>query len=197
MLLVFDTETTGMPKSWNASWKLVDNWPRLVQIAWLPFSGTLQPIDPVRIECRLIKPDGYEIPPGATEIHGISHEMAEEHGEQVGEVLAEFCRWLLAADAVIGHNVDFDVNVVCSELARLIRPSYAERLFKTPRIDTMKAGTDVCKIPGFRGYKWPKLNELHRHLFHADADDQHRADGDVLTTAKCFCELRRLGKIPA
>ncbi len=35
MYLLFDTETTGLPKKWNAQASDVDNWPRLVQIAWL------------------------------------------------------------------------------------------------------------------------------------------------------------------
>lgn len=195
MLLVFDTETTGKPTSWNLGWQHTDNWPRLVQLAWLPFSGTLQPCDAGRIEARIVKPDGYEIPPKATAIHGISQEMAAASGEDLGEVLADFCRQLLAADAIVGHNVDFDVNVVCAELARLVRPTYAVALFKKPRLDTMKAGTDVCKLPGVRGYKWPTLNELHRHLFREDAADQHRADGDVMSTARCYCELKRRGVI--
>ena len=34
MYLIFDTETTGLPKNWNAPVTDVDNWPRCVQIAW-------------------------------------------------------------------------------------------------------------------------------------------------------------------
>ena len=34
MYLVFDTETTGLPKNFNAPLSDSDNWPRMVQIAW-------------------------------------------------------------------------------------------------------------------------------------------------------------------
>ena len=34
-LLFFDTETTGLPKSDTASYNDIDNWPRLVQLAWI------------------------------------------------------------------------------------------------------------------------------------------------------------------
>ena len=34
MYLIFDTETTGLPKSWNAPITDTDNWPRCIQIAW-------------------------------------------------------------------------------------------------------------------------------------------------------------------
>ncbi|MCX6741278.1 MAG: hypothetical protein NTY61_02675, partial [Candidatus Parcubacteria bacterium] len=32
--LFFDTETTGLPKNWKAPIEDLDNWPRIVQIAW-------------------------------------------------------------------------------------------------------------------------------------------------------------------
>jgi hypothetical protein len=35
MYLFFDTETTGLPKSWKAPVTDVNNWPRLVQLAFL------------------------------------------------------------------------------------------------------------------------------------------------------------------
>ena len=35
MYLFFDTETTGLPARWNAPVTDVENWPRLVQLAWI------------------------------------------------------------------------------------------------------------------------------------------------------------------
>ena len=34
MYLIFDTETTGLPKKFNVPISDLDNWPRCVQIAW-------------------------------------------------------------------------------------------------------------------------------------------------------------------
>ena len=34
MFLIFDTETTGLPRDYNAALTDLDNWPRMVQIAW-------------------------------------------------------------------------------------------------------------------------------------------------------------------
>jgi len=39
-ILFFDTETTGLPKNWKAPVEQLDNWPRLVQIAWQVYSST-------------------------------------------------------------------------------------------------------------------------------------------------------------
>jgi DNA polymerase III subunit epsilon len=189
MIVIFDTETTGKPKNYKAPYIHVDNWPRLVELAWVRCGNVVPAAEDLRV--RVVRPDGFEIPPAATAIHGISQYRAIEEGLDVADVLGEFCRDLLAAEMIVGHNVMFDVNVVAAELVRLGREPYAKTLDCLPRYDTMLVGTNVCQLPGPYGYKWPKLNELHRHLFGKDAFDQHHAAGDVLTTAKCFCELRR------
>ena len=59
MYLVFDTETTGLPKKWNAPLSDSDNWPRCVQLAWQlhDSKGVL-----ISSHSYLIKPDNYNIP---------------------------------------------------------------------------------------------------------------------------------------
>lgn len=196
MILVFDTETTGKPIDYDASHTDVDNWPRLVQIAWLRAGKELLPDSLRRV--ATIRPEGFEIPPAAAAIHGISTEHALEHGEPIAEVLADFGNALLSADLIVGHNLSFDVPIVAAEMVRLGRRPWAAELVTKPRYDTMLVGTDVCQIPGHRGYKWPKLAELYLHLFRRRPENQHQADGDVLATAECYFELvgRGYGKSP-
>ena len=59
MYLIFDTETTGLPKRFNAPITDIDNWPRCIQIAW-----QLHDADGSLIEHQdfIIKPEGFEIP---------------------------------------------------------------------------------------------------------------------------------------
>ena len=59
MYLIFDTETTGLPKNWNAPVSDIDNWPRCVQIAWQIHDSLGNCIENKDF---LIKPDGYNIP---------------------------------------------------------------------------------------------------------------------------------------
>jgi len=195
MILVCDTETTGKPIDYNAPFSDVDNWPRLVQIAWLRAGQELLPDSLRRV--ATILPEGFEIPPEATAIHGISTEQARQHGEPIAEVLHDFGNVLLAADVIVGHNLCFDVPVVAAELVRLGRRPWAAELVSKRRYDTMLVGTDVCKIPGHRGYKWPKLEELYMHLFRRRPENQHQADGDVLATAECYFEMVGRGFVPA
>ncbi|MBC7525895.1 MAG: 3'-5' exonuclease, partial [Flavobacterium sp.] len=55
--------------------------------------------------------------------------------------------------------------------------------------------TNFCAIPGPYGYKWPKLSELHYKLFQTGFEEAHNAAADIQATAKCFWELKRMGKI--
>ena len=77
MYLVFDTETTGLPKSWNAPVTDTDNWPRCVQIAWQLHDemGNLLEHDNF-----LMRPEGFNIPYDSERIHGISTNLAMEQG---------------------------------------------------------------------------------------------------------------------
>ena len=59
MFLIFDTETTGLPRNYNAPISDLDNWPRMVQIAWQLHddAGALLHHDSI-----IIKPEGIQFP---------------------------------------------------------------------------------------------------------------------------------------
>jgi DNA polymerase-3 subunit epsilon len=63
------------------------------------------------------------------------------------------------------------------------------------KICTMQRTTNFCAINGHYGYKWPKLSELHYKLFNTGFEESHNAAIDINATAKCFWELKKLGKI--
>ena len=87
MYLIFDTETTGLPKNWSAPITDSDNWPRAIQIAWQLHDDMGNCIEH---EDYLIRPDGFDIPFDAERIHGISTELAQRDGLPLGEVLGKF-----------------------------------------------------------------------------------------------------------
>ena len=59
----------------------------------------------------------------------------------------------------------------------------------------MESTINFCAIKGPYGNKWPKLSELYYKLFRTDFKEAHNAIVDISATAKCFWELKRLGKI--
>lgn len=189
MFLIYDTETTGLPRDWNAPLTDSENWPRLVQLAWQLHDAQGKLISRGN---RIVKPEGFTIPYTSAKIHGITTERAEKDGHPLAEVLAEFDKDLAQSTYVMGHNIEFDVNIVGAEYHRLAQP--VEKLTDKPVIDSKNEATDFCAIPGGRGgqFKWPTLTELHQKLFSIGFDEAHDAAYDVDATAKCFFELCRL-----
>ncbi|MDB4170635.1 DNA polymerase III subunit alpha [Polaribacter sp.] len=191
MYLIFDTETTGLPKSWNAPITNTDNWPRCVQIAWQLHDGMGNVIEHNDF---LIKPEGYNIPYDAERIHGISTELATEQGISLAEGLVLFNEALEKTTFIVGQNVNFDLNIMGCEFHRL---GVENKLTSLPVLDTCTEKTALlCQIPGGRGgkFKLPTLTELHRHLFGTGFGDAHNATADVEATTRCFLELIRLRK---
>ena len=193
-ILFFDTETTGTPRNYRAPVSDSDNWPRLVQLAWIMADkdGHI-----LKQKSVIIKPDGFSIPSDASNVHGITTERAMREGKALAEVLKEFATDLSFATQVVGHNIDFDQHIVGAELYRLDMDYDA--LMNKPSVCTMVSSTDFCAIPNpnpyFGGYKWPSLSELHRKLFGRDFSGAHDALADITATKDCFFELKRRGII--
>ena len=87
MFLIFDTETTGLPRNWNAPLTDFENWPRCIQIAWQLHDKNGACISH---EDYIVKPDGYTIPYDSEKIHGISTALAEHDGFTLDKVLEKF-----------------------------------------------------------------------------------------------------------
>ncbi|MEY4791563.1 MAG: hypothetical protein RIT34_370 [Bacteroidota bacterium] len=187
MYLIFDTETTGLPRDFNAPITDTDNWPRVVQLAWQLHdeSGEL-----ISQKDFIIKPEGYNIPFESERVHGISTELAQALGEDLSEVLAQFNKDLSRANFMVGHNLKFDLNVLGAEY---VRQGQDTPLVK-PVLDTCTEKTALlCQIPGGRGgrFKLPTLTELHEFLFQESFSEAHNATADVESTTRCFLELIR------
>lgn len=182
-ILFFDTETNGLPKRWDAPAREVDNWPRIIQLAWLVMDETGKVF---RKQSHLIKPDGWEVP---VEKFWVDHGYTQGKSEQLGIPMRNALDIFLAdhdqCDYMVAHNMNFDRPIIGAEIIRYNRNALA----KPKQICTMLEGTLVCKIPGPRGYKWPKLEELHKVLFGAGFEGAHDALNDIVATSKCFFEL--------
>ncbi|MHB8904110.1 MAG: 3'-5' exonuclease [Patescibacteria group bacterium] len=189
MYLFFDTETTGLPKNYQAPLDDFLNWPRIVQIAWSLYDEAGNHWESY---CYIIKPNGFIISDEVAKLHRVSQERAEKEGVDLKIALDHFLRDAGSASYLVAHNIDFDEKIIGSELLR-------EKLVPNPfrgvnRICTMKSSVNFCKIDNGRGsYKWPNLAELHRALFSSDFPEAHDALVDVKACAKCFFELKRKG----
>ncbi len=185
--LTIDIETTGIPAK-GATYEIdFLTYPRILSLAYK--------IDDKPTEEFIIAQNGFQVPPEATTINGITQQMADESPHQLEGILIgllEFEKF----DFIIGHNIYFDTSIIKANILRLIEEGrvtknvfeiYTELLHKDKRIDTMRAGMKIC------GGKWPKLTELYSKLFGGEFDDAHSASADVDACYKCAVKM---GLIP-
>ena len=187
--LFFDTETTGLPRDWNAPVSDSDNWPRIVQISWVIYKNGAK----ISSSDFIIKPEGFRIPTESSNIHGITTEHAEKEGVSLQMVLTEFQNLVEQVDFIVAHNISFDEKIVGAEFIRKNMPDVLE---SKKTICTMEKSTNFCAIPspnGYNDYKWPKLSELYVKLFNTEFEDSHNSLADVNATAKCFWEMKKRG----
>jgi len=176
-ILVFDTETTGLPIR-GADIKDCKKWDvcRLVQIAWACYT---EQGDLISTECYTVRPEGFTIPDEVAKIHGITTKHAELTGEPVKEVLDKFLAVLSRAKRVVAHNIEFDYNLICAELYRATGsiPVFPEKYC------TMKANMEP-------GQKWLRLADLYQKVCGKPVVGWHQADNDVRFCAEIYFKTK-------
>jgi len=186
MYLFFDTETTGLPKDWKAPISDLDNWPRLVQIAWSHYDSSGNKISD---NSYIIKPQGFVIPSYASSVHHISTEKALREGVDLKMVLEKFAHDIKEVKFLVAHNMNFDIKIVGAEF---LRNDILNNISEISKICTMKQSTNFCQLSGPYGFKWPTLSELYLKLFKKDFEGAHDAFADISACSKCFFELRKM-----
>ena len=204
-VLIFDTETTGLPQTKIINQEFLDKWPYIVQFSFIIFDTELNKI--IVSNDFIIKLDTV-IPEESIKIHGISNEISRDKGINIESVLKEFFYYLGEVDLLVGHNVSFDINMIHIELLRIIyNKKYPKQHIKAYKLDlhllknyknifcTLQESIDLCNIKALdkfgREYtKFPKLSELHVKLFNTMPNNLHNSFIDILITLRCFMKLK-------
>lgn len=194
-VLVFDTETTGLPTNKYEAQKgrWYNYWGHIVQLGWVLYDTEKNTI--LQMEDEIISlPDYIELPEDSVKIHGITRDIINLKGVPIDEVLSQFRIALDRCDMIVGHNIEFDINMVRAEMIRSGAIDYFLML-NVPIICTMKKNIKFCKIlatsrySGRKYYKYPKLMELHEKIYGCVPDNLHNALVDVIVCLRCFMKL--------
>ena len=194
--LIIDVETNGLPINPNQDFTHIDNWPRLIQISWLvckelrvyndDYCESLYDLFLLKRELRNITPVNFKLDYNSSLIHGINEEFLGETGEDLKTVLVDFLEVAKNCDGIIGHNIQFDINVIKAEMRRC--GINGDEILDKKCFCTMKSSTDLCKIGDFP-YKYPTLKEAYRSFFKKDLQIDHNAIYDSFITMKCYNEI--------
>lgn len=186
-IIFIDTETTGLPNTFDYQSLDINEFPRIVQVSWIIANSEN---DVIAKKNFIVKPNGFTIPTSSTQIHGITNELANNSGVDIVTVVNELIKDICISDLIVGHNIEFDVNVINAEVVRL---GINFNIFDKPMFCTMVETVNVCKIPGYNGFKYPKLQELYYYLFGNNFSGEHSSEADVTATMSCYFELEKRG----
>lgn len=193
MYIFFDTETNGLPKNYNGKCTDHNNWPQIIQIAWAMYNEREKLL---REESYVIAvPFDFEINERAQEVHGYTKDEIMDYGIPIENAMKRFALSLQQSTVCIAHNMNFDSNIIMCEMDRLGMKNEIILFENMHQICTMLETMEFVDIKNSFGYKWPKLQELHQKLFGYEFEGAHSALVDVHATAKCYFELKKLGKI--
>ncbi len=184
MGIVFDVETTGFPRGHD--WKKKENYQscRMVSIAWEVVDINEKKV--VDKKHYYIKPRGFVIPQKAIDIHGITNEKAKELGKNIEFIMSDFFNDVKKHNVtkIIAHNINFDINVLFSELYQI---GFMKTLY------TVKTLTPICTMREGKKHlnlkRNPKLCDLFHLLTQKDMDVQHSADADTRACTECAFNL--------
>jgi DNA polymerase III epsilon subunit-like protein len=189
-VMVFDTETSGLPKERNPSIYDTDKWPHVMQLSYIIYDIETGELDETYDVYINLNP-WIIVDPVSTQIHGITREIMDKKGISIHEALIHFRDALGKVDLCVGHNVSFDKRFIIVEgIRNNIRMNFPNDYC------TMKNSKDICKIEftfsnGTKGFKYPKLMELYEHLFPGIPAPQnlHNSLADTIVTLKCYCKM--------
>ena len=111
-ILVFDTETTGLPEK-GASIYDKSKWPFIIQLSYILYD---QSNNNVLVKNNYIKlAKSLTISQESFNIHHISREILDTQGIHIVDALKEFNECLKVCDIVVGHNISFDKRLIFVE----------------------------------------------------------------------------------
>lgn len=174
----FDTETTGLPTTRAKPTKdNISAWDncRMLSMAIVEFNAEHKIL---ATNHMLVYPDNFQV--AATEIHGITEEMAKSEGKSFVEVFGIISELIDCCPRMVGHNISFDINILKAEVIR--RGLSDSILEKIEPVCTLKMTKDIY-------FKPMKLGVIYQKLIGAELHGAHNALADSLAAGQVYSKL--------
>jgi DNA polymerase III epsilon subunit-like protein len=194
-ILIFDTETSGLPEEKNPSPLATNKWPYILQLSYILYDTEENRII-TYVDTLIDIDNSVNIDSESINIHKITKEMCKNNGKPIKDVLNDFNNILKQTELLIGHNLQFDKNLLIVEYIRnRIMHNFNPKNTPIPSFCTMKNGKSICQLTyinrdGVVIPKNPKLLELYKHYFNSEPDGLHNAMTDVIVTIRCYYKMQ-------
>ena len=182
--LIFDTETTGLPlcprygvfpEYWVTS---SYNTSRIVQVSYILVDDNYEILEE---SDTIIKRDNFKI--NNHSFHGITEEISDSSGIIFVNWAKNFYKSLACCNRLMAHNIDFDINVLRSELYRYNLDYILEMLDTKMFFCTMKNTKLLVKAKFKSGnqndIKDPNLKELYFFATGEQMENHHNSFYDT------------------
>jgi len=209
LIMIFDTETTGLPKTKIIHPGKLNLWPHIVQLSYVLLDVEKQSFNKVQ-DSIISVGHGITIPEESSKIHGITQTISLEQGIPIEDALETFIDDFSKVSEIVGHNIEFDVNIVLVEAMRILQKlcdgekhsnsvkkirDFIDKFKQAKQFCTMKNSIDLCAIKkigndGKEYNKYPRLGELHQHLFGFVPSHLHNSLVDVFVCAHCYWKMK-------
>jgi len=190
-IFVYDTETTWFINKKETN---LDLQPNIIQFAWILGELKDWKFKEIKRINQIINPK-KPIPFASSQVHHL-YDIDVKDAPYIEDVIDEILTYINEPDIIVGHNIEYDEDMVKLELRRL---DMEYRYQPKQVICTMNESTNFCKLPKKMAsspwYKRPKLWELHKKLFWEYFIWAHDAMTDVEATLRSFLELVKLNVI--
>jgi len=190
MILIFDTETTGLPclatnKAFlnPKKFEFYDSC-RVIEIGYAIYGKvdgkwvTLKEVD------TFVKPDKFTIE--NSHIHGITNEIVNTDGIAINDALTEFGNDIKNVKKILAYNTNFDINVLLAEAYRaknsVCSDAICDKVKSKKCLDVMQLAKKKLKVTHI------KLNQVYNQLI-GEYKQTHRALDDVKLTAAVLFKL--------
>jgi DNA polymerase-3 subunit epsilon len=179
-MLGFDFETTGIDRFNDVP----------VSYALVTFQGGAV----ASVDAGLINP-GRDIPPGATEVHGISTERARAEGMPLRDAVAMVADAVLSAGhrgvPLVGMKLDYDLTILETQHTNFFGHGIAARGWNGPVLDAVVLDRHLDRYRKGRR----TLSALCEH-YGIDIGNAHDAAADAIASVKVLIALAaRYGEI--
>lgn len=208
IILVFDTETTGLlPKGIDSC--DIKKYPYITQLSYIVYDTEKQ-TEIYRFNSYINIDQTIHLSDIVKELTGVTREKLDG-GIDMLTALTTFYKHYYNSNTIVAHNISFDKQMMLVEMERhreAIQTNHPECLAlfnnffeKSKNIRhycTMLKGKDICNIvlpsniEGRRSYKKnPKLIELYKYLFNnKEVDGLHNSMMDVLVCLQCYLKMK-------